>query len=76
MATRKIRQLYWIDTRDMLADGLNKGAISRKPLLQALKEGVWRVVHPLVKKLSKQVIINEALDDELSTNPNLGAAGA
>ena len=64
MATRKIRQLFWIDTRDMLADGLNKGAISRKPLMRAMVEGGWKVLHPLVKRLSKSVVINEALDDE------------
>lgn len=48
----------------MLADGLNKGAISRKPLMKALVEGVWKVIHPLVKKLSKGLVINETLDDE------------
>ena len=64
MACRRIRTLFWIDTRDMLADGLNKGAISRKPLMQALMQGIWRVIHPLVHKLSRKVIINEALDDD------------
>ena len=31
----------------------------------ALTDGVWKLAHPLVKKLAKQVIIKEARDDEL-----------
>ena len=64
MSCRRIRALYWIDTRDMLADGLNKGAISRKPLMQALVQGIWRVIHPLVLRLSRNVTIHEMNDDE------------
>ena len=64
MAAGIVRFLFWLDTRDMLADGLGKGAISRKPLVQALIQGFWRVIHPLVSKLSRKVIINEALDDD------------
>ena len=45
-----LKAIIWIDTRDMLADGLNKGAVSRKALLKALTQGVWIVVHPTEHK--------------------------
>ena len=73
MACHRIRTLFWIDTRDMLADGLNKGAVSRKALMQALVDGTWQVVHPLVKKLSSKTIINESLDDELVISEQMKA---
>ena len=43
--TKKITALHRIDTRDMLADGLTKGTISRDSLLEALVKGQWRVKH-------------------------------
>ena len=43
--TKKITALHRVDTRDMLADGLTKGTISRDCLLLALKDGEWRVKH-------------------------------
>eukprot|EP00972_Heterocapsa_arctica_P115429 16447674-Heterocapsa_arctica.AAC.1 len=39
----RINRLYWIDTRDMLCDGLTKGSLSRKPLLLSFATGVWRL---------------------------------
>ena len=47
----KLRQLWgsailvlgWVDTRDMLADGLTKGVISRDLLRQLAASGVWNV---------------------------------
>jgi hypothetical protein len=35
--------LWWIDTRDMLSDGLNKGLVSRKQLLEVSAQGVWKL---------------------------------
>ena len=64
MYYRRIRTLFWIDTRDMLADGLNKGAISRKPIMQAMCEGIWKVIHPLVSRFSNKIVIKESLDDD------------
>ena len=55
MSTGRIRALHWIDTRDMLADGLNKGAISRKALLRALMHGIWRIEHDFVSVKSSTV---------------------
>ena len=59
MACHRIRTLWWIDTRDMLADGLNKGAISRKALLKALTQGEWIVIHPTVHTVSRKLTIKE-----------------
>jgi hypothetical protein len=38
--------LWWIDTHDMISDGLNKGAVGRKPLLLVASTGEWTLVHP------------------------------
>ena len=40
--------LWWIDTRDMLADGLNKGACSRAKLLEFGQSGVWKLDFPAI----------------------------
>ena len=63
MSYRRIRRLWWIDTRDMLADGLNKGAISRRALLTALTKGTWLVEHPTVSAWSKGLTYNDFADD-------------
>ena len=36
-----LRTLWWVDTRDMLADALNKGCVSREALLVACLAGSW-----------------------------------
>ena len=59
MSTQRIRRLWWIDTRDMLADGLNKGAVSRKALFTALMKGVWHVAHETVSNISRGIILSE-----------------
>ena len=38
---RAIKSLYWIDTEDMLADGLTKGIVDRTALTVASSEGRW-----------------------------------
>ena len=38
---KRIARLWWIDTRDMVADGLNKGGLSRDPILAMCEEGHW-----------------------------------
>jgi hypothetical protein len=40
-----LSRLYWVDTRDMLADGLNKGAISRVALMHSSKAACWSLQH-------------------------------
>ena len=44
MLEKQITSLAWLDTRDMVADGLNKGTIDREALRQAA-QGIWRVTH-------------------------------
>ena len=45
LRTGVMRRMWWVDTRDMVADGLNKGACSREGLLQLGETGVWKVNH-------------------------------
>ena len=59
MFTRRIRQLFWIDTRDMLADGLNKGAVSRKPLFAALNLGIWKINNDCRKNVPRKIKIRD-----------------
>ena len=40
-----IRKLYWTDTRDMCADGLNKGTINRDDIRLLMSTGIWKVEH-------------------------------
>ena len=40
-----LSRLFWCDTRDMVSDGLNKGAIARTALLSLGKEGRWVLSH-------------------------------
>ena len=41
---RVLSALAWLDTRDMIADGLTKGAVSREGLL-ALMDGTTKILH-------------------------------
>ena len=41
----RISRMWWIDTRDMVADGLNKGGLPREPILQMCEEGTWLLKH-------------------------------
>ena len=45
LALKIISRLLWLDTRDMLADGLNKGIVSREALRQMCSSGSWIVNH-------------------------------
>ena len=42
---RVLSSLVWMDTRDMTADGLTKGAVDRG-LLHKLMDGTMEIVHP------------------------------
>ena len=50
--------IVWLDTRDMMSDGLTKGAVSRDALMKIL-DGVYRLEHepkawkPRVRALSQ-----------------------
>ena len=41
----RIDRLTWIDTRDMLADALTKGKVSREAFLYSLWHAEWTIKH-------------------------------
>ena len=41
-----VKRVWWVDTRDMLADGLTKGLCSRRAILQLCRTGQWVLQHP------------------------------
>ena len=43
---RQIRSLHWIDTRDMIADALNKGTIAREAIRHLFSSGEWSIKFP------------------------------
>ncbi len=43
LALKVVSRMIWLDTRDMLADGLNKGVISRDAIRLACISGIWTV---------------------------------
>ncbi len=42
-----LRSLYWLDTRDMIADGLTKGSVDRRALQKLANLSNWTTVHPV-----------------------------
>ena len=42
--TKQICKCHWVDTRDMVVDGLTKGMKDRSALM-ALMQGVWQSKH-------------------------------
>jgi len=48
MLCHSLSRLWWCDTRDMIADGLNKGAVSRQALLTLTNSGFWNLSHKAV----------------------------
>lgn len=43
LSLQQINRLIWIDTRSMLADGLNKGSVDRLALRTAVECGRWDI---------------------------------
>ena len=43
-----LKRLWWVDTRDMVADGLNKGSVSRVALLHLCNTGIWKLEHAAI----------------------------
>ena len=43
-ACGRLRRMYWVNTLDMLADGLTKGAVQRDALLRLL-DGCCTIMH-------------------------------
>ena len=40
-----VKRLLWIDTRDMVSDGLNKGTVDRTAIRILSELGIWKVQH-------------------------------
>ena len=41
-----LSRLWWIDTRDMVADGLTKGTVGRAAIINMCCSGEWTLLHP------------------------------
>ena len=54
MVAHVVKYITWINTLDMLADGLTKGGVSRKPLFEFSKEGRWKLKHESKTHTEKQ----------------------
>jgi hypothetical protein len=48
MLCHALSKLWWCDTHDMVADGLNKGAVSRQALLDLVNHGRWTLTKPAI----------------------------
>ena len=63
-----LRRLWWCDTRDMCADGLNKGAVSRKALLLTTSTSEWNLSHEaLSHRETMQHAVASAVDSILGS---------
>ena len=58
LSKRIITSLVWTDTRDMIADGLTKGAIPRGLLLAAM-EGKYQLQHESFRHLPAKTKLEE-----------------
>ena len=69
LQTGLISKFYWINTLDMLADGLNKGVVARAALLLASKSGSWTLKHAskvfFEKQLRKIVSAEEEIQEQM-----------
>ena len=45
LTSRILERLWWLQTTDRLTDGLNKGAVSRRAIVEAFIKGVWKTMH-------------------------------
>ena len=45
LVVKRIHRLWWIDTRDMVADGLTKGVIARDAMINFSMTGQWKCHH-------------------------------
>ena len=43
-----VKGLWWVDTRDMVADGLTKGVLDRAAILALTEQGLWTLQHDAV----------------------------
>ena len=62
LSKRIVTSLIWTDTRDMIADGLTKGAIPRGLLLAAM-EGIYKLQHECLKHLPGNAVEENTPND-------------
>ena len=55
-----IRKFFWVDTRDMLADGLTKGGIDRTLLHNVSDDCRYKCVHDALSHEKKKGIVGSA----------------
>ncbi len=60
LATGSLKKLWWCSTTDMVADGLNKGGVSRSAIMKLCMTGEW--------KLTADTVFHEELDKRLALN--------
>ncbi len=49
LLTHSLKKLWWVDTRDMIADGLQKGSIGRAELLALGYEAQWKLCYDFIQ---------------------------
>ncbi len=54
-----LRALWWVDTRDMAADGLNKGLVARSVLLNVPATGIWKLLHAAAKHTETPAVLDK-----------------
>ena len=72
--TKVLEALIWIDTRDMVADGLTKGAVDRDALHSCMA-GIWQITHTAkIWSAPKQQPPRHLLSDAPLTSASSAAA--
>jgi len=67
LCNKQTSRLRWVDTRCMLADGLNKGCIERDALQRAMTERIWLIEHEMKGHEEKEqdvtlkTLVNDAM---------------
>ena len=41
---KRLRTLYWVDTRDMVSDGLTKGSVDRTEIILLYEKKLWKSI--------------------------------
>ena len=65
LMTGRLSTLWWVDTRDMAADALNKGAIPRLALQTIARTGMWTLQHNSQSYTHHQAVQASKLDTGL-----------
>jgi hypothetical protein len=68
LRTGSLESIVWCDTRDMVADGLNKGIIARKDLINYSTTGNWILQHPFQIFREKLKVPVASVQDDVLAN--------